>query len=85
MSQGKRPPHLTAVIVGDDKASQIYVGNKMKAAEKCGLRATVVKRDSSLGQAELLELLDQLRRDQEVSVCVIGWLVATVAGQVSAC
>ena len=66
VAQGRRPPHLTAVIVGDDKASQIYVGNKMKTAEKCGLKATVVQRDSSLGQTELLEILDQLGSDPEV-------------------
>ncbi|CAI8044405.1 Bifunctional methylenetetrahydrofolate dehydrogenase/cyclohydrolase, mitochondrial [Geodia barretti] len=66
VSGGKRPPHLTAVIVGDDKASQIYVGNKMKAAEKCGLRATILKRDSSLEQNELLDILHQLGRDELV-------------------
>ena len=69
MARGRRPPHLTAVIVGDDKASRIYVGNKMKAAEKCGLKATVVQRDSSLGQTELLEILeilDQLGSEAEV-------------------
>ena len=67
VSGGKRPPHLTAVIVGDDKASQIYVGNKMKAAEKCGLRATILKRDSSLEQNELLDILHQLGRDELVT------------------
>ena len=66
MSQGKRPPSLTAVIVGDDKASQIYVGNKLKAAEKCGLRADTIQRGSSLSQEELLELIDSLRRDDGV-------------------
>lgn len=66
VSRRRRPPHLTAVIVGDDKASQIYVGNKMKAAEKCGLKATVLKKDSSLQQTQLLEILDQLGRDDQV-------------------
>jgi methylenetetrahydrofolate dehydrogenase(NAD+)/5,10-methenyltetrahydrofolate cyclohydrolase len=66
VSRGNRPPSLTAVIVGDDKASQIYVGNKMKAAEKCGLRANIIQRDSQLSQEELLEMLDELGRDGEV-------------------
>ena len=66
VSRGNRPPSLTAVLVGDDKASRIFVGNKMKAAEKCGLRANLVQRDSTLSQEELLELLDELGRDGEV-------------------
>ena len=66
VSRGNRPPSLTAVIVGDDKASQIYVGNKMKAAEKCGLCANIIQRDSQLSQEELLEMLDELGRDGEV-------------------
>ena len=66
VSSGKRPPSLTAVIVGDDKASHIYVGNKMKAAEKCGLHANIIQRDSSLTQEELLEILDNLKRDEKV-------------------
>ena len=68
VSEGKRPPSLTAIIVGDDKASQIYVRNKMKAAERCGLRADIIQKDSSLTQEELLELLDGLKRDDEVIV-----------------
>ena len=74
VSRGRRPPHLTAVIVGDDKASQIYVGNKMKAAEKCGLKATVLKKDSSLQQTQLLEILDQLGRDDQVQPHTGGML-----------
>ena len=66
VSRGTRPPSLTAVIVGDDKASHIYVGNKMKAAEKCGLHANIIHRDSQLTQEELLEMLDELGRDEKV-------------------
>ena len=36
VSAGKRPPHLTAIIVGEDPASHTYVKNKMKACEETG-------------------------------------------------
>ena len=70
VSQGKRPPSLTAVIVGDDKASQIYVRNKMNAAERCGLHANIIQRDSSLRQDELIEIMDQLGRDDQVYIAI---------------
>ena len=39
VSAGKRPPHLTAIIVGEDPASHTYVKNKMKACEETGKRS----------------------------------------------
>ena len=37
---GHRPPHLTAVLVGEDPASAVYVRNKMKAAQACGKKTS---------------------------------------------
>ena len=62
-----RAPHLVAVIVGDDGASSVYVNNKTKAAQKCGIMATTKKMGKETTQKELLDLVDSLNRDNEVS------------------
>ena len=62
-----RAPHLVAVIVGDDGASSVYVSNKTKAAQKCGITATTKKLGKETTQQELLDLVDSLNKDNEVS------------------
>lgn len=59
-------PHLAAVLVGDDPASQVYVRNKERACEKCGLRSTLHRLPQQTTQAELLDLVRQLNEDSEV-------------------
>ncbi len=64
-------PHLAAVLVGEDPASAVYVRNKQKACEKCGIKSTLHRLDESTSQSQLLELVDELNRD----VAVHGILV----------
>lgn len=61
-----RAPHLVAILVGGDPASQTYVSNKAKAAEKCGMKATTIFEDSSMTQDSLLALVEKLNLDPEV-------------------
>ncbi|MCB1022238.1 MAG: bifunctional methylenetetrahydrofolate dehydrogenase/methenyltetrahydrofolate cyclohydrolase FolD [Bryobacterales bacterium] len=59
-------PGLTAVLVGDDPASQIYVRNKMKACEKIGIRSQTLRPPPSVTTDEMLALVADLNRDPEV-------------------
>jgi methylenetetrahydrofolate dehydrogenase (NADP+)/methenyltetrahydrofolate cyclohydrolase len=59
-------PHLAAVLVGDDPASQVYVRNKERACEAAGLRSTLHRLPASTSQSELLRLIDQLNADPAV-------------------
>jgi len=59
-------PHLAAVLVGDDPASQVYVRNKERACEKCGLKSTLHRLAQQTTQQELLELVDRLNQDPGV-------------------
>ena len=55
-----------AVLVGDDPASSVYINNKTKAAQKCGIEATTKKMSKDTTEQELLDLVDQLNKDKEV-------------------
>ena len=64
--QGERPPGLAVIQVGEDPASQVYVGHKRKDCEKVGVRALDHDLPDDTSQAALLELIDQLNADPSV-------------------
>ena len=59
-------PGLATVLVGDDPASRLYVGNKETACEEVGMRSFGHRLAASTGQAELLALVRELGRRRDV-------------------
>jgi len=59
-------PGLAVVLVGEDPASQVYVRNKGKQTIEAGMNSFEHKLDTSVSEAELLALIDQLNRDEKV-------------------
>jgi methylenetetrahydrofolate dehydrogenase (NADP+)/methenyltetrahydrofolate cyclohydrolase len=66
VAQGKRAPTLAVILVGADPASHIYVRNKRLACEKVGIHSLAYDLPSSITQAELMALIEQLNNDNEV-------------------
>ncbi len=58
---------LAVVIVGDDPASRVYVNNKKKACEFCGIKSYEYALPQDTTEAELLELIDTLNGDAKVN------------------
>jgi len=65
MRQGLKP-HLAAILVGDDPASQVYVRNKERACEKAGLKSTLHRLPSTTSESELLNLVQSLNAAADV-------------------
>ncbi|WP_374027577.1 bifunctional methylenetetrahydrofolate dehydrogenase/methenyltetrahydrofolate cyclohydrolase FolD [Bdellovibrio bacteriovorus] len=61
-----RAPHLSVVIVGDDKASHVYVKNKKIACEKIGMTSTIHTLPAETTQSELNQILSKLNNDNGV-------------------
>ncbi|MCL2189258.1 MAG: bifunctional 5,10-methylenetetrahydrofolate dehydrogenase/5,10-methenyltetrahydrofolate cyclohydrolase [Defluviitaleaceae bacterium] len=61
------PPELAVILVGNDPASQVYVDNKRKDCEKCGIISHVHHVDATLGEARLISLIHQLNTQSEIS------------------
>ncbi|HHT21400.1 MAG TPA: bifunctional methylenetetrahydrofolate dehydrogenase/methenyltetrahydrofolate cyclohydrolase FolD [Tissierellia bacterium] len=59
-------PGLAVILVGEDPASKVYVGRKEKMAEKIGIKNFAYNLPSDASQEEVLELIDQLNRNDEV-------------------
>lgn len=59
-------PGLTVILVGDDPASQVYVGSKQKASSAAGMNGVVLRLPATVAQAELLATIDRLNADPTV-------------------
>ncbi|PMH41886.1 bifunctional methylenetetrahydrofolate dehydrogenase/methenyltetrahydrofolate cyclohydrolase [Vibrio sp. 10N.286.49.B3] len=63
---GLRPPGLAVVLVGDDPASQVYVGSKRRACEEVGFISKSFDLPATTTEEEILALVDQLNDDTEI-------------------
>lgn len=68
---GARAPHLAAVLVGHDGGSEIYVRNKVKACQECGIKSTVLRFESDVTEQQLLDTVHQLNGDKEVDGFIV--------------
>ena len=66
-----RAPHLVAVLVGDDPASQTYVRSKEKASKTVGITSSIYRLSEKTTEKELLELIDFLNKDEEVDGFIV--------------
>ncbi|MGM0530158.1 MAG: bifunctional methylenetetrahydrofolate dehydrogenase/methenyltetrahydrofolate cyclohydrolase FolD [Bacteroidota bacterium] len=68
---GGKTPHLVAVLVGNDPASETYVNNKEKACNKVGIESEVIRLEESISQEELLKKVDELNNDPKVDGFIV--------------
>jgi methylenetetrahydrofolate dehydrogenase (NADP+)/methenyltetrahydrofolate cyclohydrolase len=63
IAEGKRVPHLAAVLIGENPASASYVRNKMRACERTGFKSSLIRRPETVSEAELLALIEEMNQD----------------------
>lgn len=71
VAAGQRAPHLVAILVGNDGASQTYVAHKEKCCGECGFRSTVLRLPEQTSQEELLGHIARLNADDEVDGFIV--------------
>ena len=70
-TSGKRPPHLAAILVGDDGASQNYVSMKVKDCEEVGFGSTLIQFDANVSEEELLNKIAELNADNTIDGFIV--------------
>ena len=70
-AEGKKVPHLAAVLVGDDGASRTYVNAKVKACEKIGFKSTLVRRETDITEVELMQVIADLNNDDDIDGFIV--------------
>lgn len=69
--KGQRKPHLAAVLVGSDGASQTYVNNKIKDCEQVGFKSSLIKLPNTVSQTELLETIEKLNHQKDLDGFIV--------------
>lgn len=70
-AEGGKIPHLAAILVGNDGASQTYVGAKVKACEQVGFQSTLVRLDAAVSEAELLQVVEDINTNPEIDGLIV--------------
>lgn len=70
-AKGMRPPHLAAILVGDDGASQTYVANKEKSSHEVGFTSSVYRYSANTSEEELLKAIEFLNDDDDIDGFIV--------------
>ncbi len=70
-AEGKKVPHLAAVLVGTDGASMTYVNAKVKDCEKVGFGSSLIELPETTGEDELLRVIDKLNADSDIDGYIV--------------
>jgi methylenetetrahydrofolate dehydrogenase (NADP+) / methenyltetrahydrofolate cyclohydrolase len=71
VASGKRAPHLVAILVGNNGASETYVANKVKSCEELGFSSTLLRFDPSISEAELLQAVIDVNNNPEMDGLIV--------------
>ena len=71
VAEGRKRPHLAAILVGHDGGSETYVAHKVRACEQCGFTSTLIRMDDDVTEEELLNAIDKLNHDDDVDGFIV--------------
>ncbi|WP_018617055.1 bifunctional 5,10-methylenetetrahydrofolate dehydrogenase/5,10-methenyltetrahydrofolate cyclohydrolase [Segetibacter koreensis] len=66
LEQGKRAPHLAAILTGNNGASETYVASKVKTCSEIGYKSTLIRLEETVEEQELLRKIIELNNDDSV-------------------
>ena len=64
--EGKKIPHLAAILIGTNGASETYVAAKVKACEETGFKSTLIRMEESISEYKLLEKIEELNHNTDI-------------------
>ncbi|MCB9226188.1 MAG: bifunctional methylenetetrahydrofolate dehydrogenase/methenyltetrahydrofolate cyclohydrolase FolD [Chitinophagales bacterium] len=71
IAQGRKRPHLAAILVGNDGASETYVGHKVKSCQQVGFQSTLLRFDENATEQEVLNAVNQLNNDNDIDGFIV--------------
>ena len=71
VEKGGKRPHLAAILVGTDGASQTYVGHKEKACAQVGFKSTLLRFDSTITQELLISEIKKINEDKDIDGLIV--------------
>ena len=71
LSNGGKKPHLAAILVGGDGASETYVNAKVKACEKVGFESTLIRLDNTVSESHLLAEIEKINSNTDIDGLIV--------------
>ena len=71
LSNGGKKPHLAAILVGGDGASETYVNAKVKACEKVGFESTLIRLDTTVSESHLLAEIEKINNNPDINGLIV--------------
>jgi len=71
ISEGRKKPHLAAILVGNDGASETYVNAKVKACNKAGFDSTLIRFNNNVSEKELLVEIEQINNNLDIDGLIV--------------
>ncbi len=71
VSSSGRVPHLSAILVGNDGASETYIAAKVKACQKVGFKSTLIRLDESVSEEELLNEVEKINKNSDIDGLIV--------------
>jgi methylenetetrahydrofolate dehydrogenase (NADP+)/methenyltetrahydrofolate cyclohydrolase len=71
IANGEKRPHLAAILVGSDGASETYVGHKVKSCHQVGFQSTLLRFDEDASEEEVLAAVKRLNEDPEIDGFIV--------------
>ncbi|MEL6945843.1 MAG: tetrahydrofolate dehydrogenase/cyclohydrolase catalytic domain-containing protein, partial [Bacteroidota bacterium] len=68
---GGKIPHLAAVLVGENPASQVYVRNKVRSCEQVGFNSTLIRKEADISEADLLAIIEDLNQNEDIDGFIV--------------
>lgn len=69
--RGGNIPHLAAVLIGDNPASASYVRNKVRFCEGAGFESTLIRKDESITESELIDIIEDLNNNEDIDGFIV--------------
>ena len=66
ISEFNKQPHLVVILVGENPASESYVRSKERACIRAGMKSTLIRKNASIKEAELIDIIENLNKDESV-------------------
>lgn len=71
IARGGKRPHLAAVLVGENAASQVYVQSKIRSCEQVGFKSTLIRESADITEEALLQIVQELNNDPDVDGFIV--------------
>lgn len=71
LAEGKRAPHLAAILIGNDGASETYVNNKAKTCKEVGFTSTLIRFENTVTEKEVLSKIEEINNNDSIDGLIV--------------